>query len=186
VEYEWDEAKRLSNLAKHGVDFTSMATFGWESAARFPDSRKPYGEERWLALGMIGTRLHAVTFTSRSSRVRIIRLRKANNKEIADMGTKPRLARNSPEEEAAIRRGIDADPDTWELTEGDWAHMRPVREAQPELVAEYRRTRGQQKRPTKVLVSLRLERDIVERLRASGPGWQGRANDMLRKAVMGA
>ena len=46
------------------------------------------------------------------------------------------------------------------------------------------RTRGKQKRPTKVLVSLRLERDVVERLRASGPGWQSRANDMLRKAVM--
>ena len=46
------------------------------------------------------------------------------------------------------------------------------------------RTRGKQKRPTKVLVSLRLERDVVERLRASGPGWQSRVNDMLRKAVM--
>jgi uncharacterized protein (DUF4415 family) len=46
------------------------------------------------------------------------------------------------------------------------------------------RTRGKQKRPTKVLVSLRLERDVVERLRAFGPGWQSRANDMLRKAVM--
>lgn len=102
------------------------------------------------------------------------------------MNTNKRLERNTPEEEVAIQKGIDADPDTWELTEEDWARMRPVREAQPELVAEYRRTRGQQKRPTKVLVSLRLERDVVERLRASGPGWQSRANDMLRKAVLGA
>jgi uncharacterized protein (DUF4415 family) len=46
--------------------------------------------------------------------------------------------------------------------------------------------RGAQKAPTKVLVSLRLERDVVARLRASGRGWQSRANDMLRKAVLGS
>ncbi len=45
--------------------------------------------------------------------------------------------------------------------------------------------RGAQKQPTKVLVSLRLERDVVERLRASGRGWQSRVNEMLRKAVLG-
>ena len=89
------------------------------------------------------------------------------------------------EEEEAIQKGIEADPDTWEVTEEDWARMRPAREVEPEIVAEYLRTRGKQKAPTKVLVSLRLERDVVDRLRASGPGWQSRANDMLRKAVMG-
>ena len=102
------------------------------------------------------------------------------------MTTYKRPERNTPEEEVAIRSAIDADPDTWELPEEDWARMRPVREAHPELVGEYRRTRGRQKSPTKLLVSLRLERDVVERLRASGPGWQSRANDMLRKAVLGA
>jgi uncharacterized protein (DUF4415 family) len=56
----------------------------------------------------------------------------------------------------------------------------------PDLVADaLKRRRGAQKRPTKVLVSLRLEREVVERLRASGPGWQSRVNDMLRKAVLG-
>lgn len=96
-----------------------------------------------------------------------------------------RLVRPTPEEDAEIQRGIDADPDTWEVTEADLPHFRPAAEVQPERVAEYLRTRGKQKRPTKVLVSLRLERDVVERLRASGPGWQSRANDMLRKAVLG-
>lgn len=35
----------------------------------------------------------------------------------------------------------------------------------------------------KKLVSLRLDAEVVERLRASGPRWQSRANKMLRKAV---
>jgi uncharacterized protein (DUF4415 family) len=65
--------------------------------------------------------------------------------------------------------------------------MRPVSEVHPDIVADYlRRKRGAQKTPTKVLVSLRLEREVVERLRASGRGWQSRANNMLRKAVLGS
>jgi len=99
---------------------------------------------------------------------------------------KQRLRRNTPEEEAAIQRGIEPDPDNPAWTAEDFARARPAREVHPEFVAEYLRTRGKQKAPTKVLVSLRLERDVVERLRASGPGWQSRANDMLRKAVIGA
>jgi uncharacterized protein (DUF4415 family) len=36
---------------------------------------------------------------------------------------------------------------------------------------------------TKAHVSLRLDRDVLDRWRASGPGWQARINDVLRKAV---
>ena len=96
-----------------------------------------------------------------------------------------RLVRPTPEEDAEIQRGIEADSDTWEVTAKDWARARPMREADPGIVADYvHRKRGRQKAPTKVLVSLRLEREVVERLRATGRGWQTRANDMLRNAVL--
>ena len=36
-------------------------------------------------------------------------------------------------EEAAIPARIAADPDTWELTEDDFARMRPALEVDPEL-----------------------------------------------------
>lgn len=36
---------------------------------------------------------------------------------------------------------------------------------------------------TKELVSLRIDRDVLFRLRAGGRGWQTRANDILRQAV---
>ncbi|MGD0799583.1 MAG: BrnA antitoxin family protein [Acidobacteriaceae bacterium] len=43
--------------------------------------------------------------------------------------------------------------------------------------------RGPQKAPTKVLVSMRLSRDVVEGLRATGEGWQVRADEALRAWV---
>jgi uncharacterized protein (DUF4415 family) len=100
---------------------------------------------------------------------------------------KKRLRQNAPGEEEAINRGIADDPDNPAWTKEDFALARPARDVVPDIVADYlRRTRGKQKRATKVLVSLRLEREVVERLRASGRGWQSRANDMLRKAVLGS
>lgn len=86
-------------------------------------------------------------------------------------------------EDAAIQRGIDADPDTVEITEEMMARMRPASQAKPEIVAAYRRTRGPQKAPTKQLVSLRLDQEVLERFRARGPGWQGLINEALRKVV---
>jgi len=32
-------------------------------------------------------------------------------------------------------------------------------------------------------VTLRLDGDLIDRLRATGPGWQSKINDILRKAV---
>jgi uncharacterized protein (DUF4415 family) len=75
----------------------------------------------------------------------------------------------TPEEERQIDAGIAADPDS------------------PELNADFfgraKRGRGPQKTPTKRLVSLRLDPEVVERFRATGPGWQRRMNEALRKAV---
>jgi uncharacterized protein (DUF4415 family) len=103
------------------------------------------------------------------------------------MGMKRRMRRNTPEEGAAVQRGIAEEPANPERTDEDLARTRPARETHPELVEDrLRRKRGKQKAPTKVLVSLRLERDVVERLRASGRGWQSRANEMLRKTVLGS
>jgi uncharacterized protein (DUF4415 family) len=69
------------------------------------------------------------------------------------------------------------------LTDEQLARMRPAAEVVPELVAAYRRFRGAQKRPTKRLISLRLDPDVIEHFRARGPGWQARINATLRKAV---
>ena len=91
------------------------------------------------------------------------------------------------EEEAAIQRGIALDPDSPELDEDFFANARPAREVMPpELYAELTaspRRRGPGKKPAKAQVTLRLDQDVIEGLRASGQGWQVRANEALRRLV---
>jgi len=81
IDYVWDEKKRLSNLAVHGVDFADAVRFEWDTARVERDERYDYGETRFIALGRIGPRLHVLVFTPRAGQVRIISLRKANDRE---------------------------------------------------------------------------------------------------------
>ncbi len=81
MEYEWDESKCLANIAKHGVDFITAEEFDWSTAIEVYDNRMDYGEERWIALGFIGSRLHILVYTTRIDAIRIISLRKANKRE---------------------------------------------------------------------------------------------------------
>jgi uncharacterized protein (DUF4415 family) len=84
--------------------------------------------------------------------------------------------------EAHIQAGIAADPDNPEWTVQDFKRAKPFAVAFPAL-AKSRRGRGPQKRPTKVAVSLRLTREVVERFKADGPGWQSRMDEALKKAA---
>ena len=79
MDYEWDEAKRLYNLEKHGADFWSIYSFDWNNAVAEASPR--FGEMRWMAIGFIGDRLHCVIYTDREERRRIISLHKANARD---------------------------------------------------------------------------------------------------------
>ncbi len=82
------------------------------------------------------------------------------------------------------KRASDPDIENPEWTEEDFRRARPALEVLPAAVvkamAAHRRARGPQKAPTKQLVSLRLDKDVVAAFRASGAGWQARANEALR------
>ena len=80
----------------------------------------------------------------------------------------------------------DADGEVRELTAEDYRRMRPLSDF-PDLEAlvRGRGERGPQKAPTKQQVTLRLDRDVLERFRSTGPGWQRRINDVLREAKAG-
>jgi uncharacterized protein (DUF4415 family) len=76
------------------------------------------------------------------------------------------------------------DDDNPEWTEEDFAKARPPEEVlPPELLAQFKKTRGPQKIPTKIPVSLRLSADVLNHFKGSGPGWQSRIDDALRKVA---
>jgi len=57
------------------------------------------------------------------------------------------------------------------------------KEPQSQQTAAIPRRRGKQRDPTKIMVSLRIDRDVVEALRATGKGWHSRINEALRKLM---
>jgi uncharacterized DUF497 family protein len=81
MRYEWDEGKRSANFAQHGTNFSEAEQFDWTTAVEARDTRFDYGEERWIALGMIGNRLHVLIYTIRHGNIRLISLRRANLRE---------------------------------------------------------------------------------------------------------
>jgi uncharacterized protein (DUF4415 family) len=91
----------------------------------------------------------------------------------------------SDREEAEIQRMIAADPDNPEITDKQIAQAKPFGEVFPHLSDLIRRGRGRPtvERPRKQ-VSLRLDPDVLEKFKATGKGWQGRINDVLKQAKL--
>ena len=82
VRFEWDEAKRKANIAKHGIDFRDVPEMFTSLMLIGADVRKDYGETRKVGFGFIRGRLMAVAFTERGpNSIRIISARKANQRE---------------------------------------------------------------------------------------------------------
>jgi uncharacterized protein (DUF4415 family) len=70
------------------------------------------------------------------------------------------------EEDARIRAGIAADPDSHEVSDAEFALMR--RPGRPTGSG------------TKTQITLRIDTAIIEKFKATGEGWQTRINDVLR------
>jgi uncharacterized protein (DUF4415 family) len=76
-------------------------------------------------------------------------------------------------------------PDDPPALTADWlARARPAREVVPTVVRALKagkRGRGPQRTPTKVLVSIRLDREALETLKRTGKGWQTRLADKIAR-----
>jgi uncharacterized DUF497 family protein len=72
MDFEWDEAKRLSNIEERGVDFRDAALIFEGIVIAREDKREDYGEQRFRALGRVDDEYYVVAYTWRGSAVRII------------------------------------------------------------------------------------------------------------------
>ncbi len=82
------------------------------------------------------------------------------------MSSKRKLIMPTPAEDAAINAGIEADPDTYELSNAEFKQLKRVgrpRSASP-----------------KIALTVRYDADIIEAFKAGGDGWQTRMNHALR------
>ena len=76
--FEWDEAKNLLNIAKHGVSFEQARLIFDDYTVDRIDDRFFYDEIRIFSLGKIGNAtVLAVTHTDREGQCRIISARPA-------------------------------------------------------------------------------------------------------------
>ena len=78
---EFDPEKSAKNERERGLRFDMAAELDWDSAHTFPDRRRDYGEERFIALAPMQGRLFVVCYVVRGEVFRIISFRKANKRE---------------------------------------------------------------------------------------------------------
>jgi uncharacterized DUF497 family protein len=80
--FEWDPKKDRGNFQKHGITFSEASLIFSGIVFTVKDTRKDYGELRFISIGSIaGVVVIVVAHTSRYGVTRIISARKAKEKE---------------------------------------------------------------------------------------------------------
>ena len=78
----FDPGKNERNIRDRNLPFELAAEFEFDTAHIHADSRHEYGETRHVALGSLHGRLHVLCFTETPDGIRVISLRKANEREV--------------------------------------------------------------------------------------------------------
>ena len=81
--FDWDPAKALANLKKHGVSFEeAVSVFADPLSLNMPDPLHSEDEQRFLVLGVsTQNRILVVAYAERGDRTRIISARTATRRE---------------------------------------------------------------------------------------------------------
>ncbi|MBF2057937.1 MAG: BrnT family toxin [Cyanobacterium sp. T60_A2020_053] len=81
MKFEWDENKRQTNISKHGIDFIDAQKIFDYDTVTIEDDRFNYGEQRFIAIGLLNGKTIVVVYTEISNKIRIISARKATKNE---------------------------------------------------------------------------------------------------------
>jgi uncharacterized protein len=81
MDFDWDTAKELANLKKHGLDFRMAAKVFLDPHVIEFDDLWTEEELRFNAIGLVDGRMLFVTYTMRGAVVRIISARGAEPNE---------------------------------------------------------------------------------------------------------
>lgn len=83
------------------------------------------------------------------------------------------------------KKPVVFDEDNPEWTKQDFARARPISDF-PELAAAFPQGAKRRGRPAgsdKAQIAIRIDKDVLAKFKAGGPGWQSRINEALRRAV---
>jgi uncharacterized DUF497 family protein len=80
MDFEWDEAKRLSNLEKHQIDFLDMRLLFDGRLVRTVASHRE-AENRYQSTGVVNERFVTVIWVWRVEKIRIISARRSRDGE---------------------------------------------------------------------------------------------------------
>ena len=81
VKIEFDPVKNEKNIRERQLSFERAAEVDFNTALVLRDTRKAYGETRYIALCYLDRRLHVLCFTETETGIRVISFRKANARE---------------------------------------------------------------------------------------------------------
>ena len=82
MEFDYNPAKSMTNLVKHGINFKDAQQV-WEDSGLQVIKARTGGEPRWIAIGRINEKHWSGVFTPRGEVIRIISVRRSRPKEIA-------------------------------------------------------------------------------------------------------
>jgi uncharacterized DUF497 family protein len=82
LSFEWDLAKNALNVRKHRLSFADAVRIFDGPLVTFPDEREDYGEDRWVAMGLLDPDVVVIVYVEPDENiVRVISARKANRRE---------------------------------------------------------------------------------------------------------
>ena len=80
--FEYDENKSQSNLAKHGIDFVEAQKL-WNDSNLLEIPSKTQDETRFVVIGKIDSKYWSGVITYRDQNIRIISVRRSRIQEVA-------------------------------------------------------------------------------------------------------
>jgi uncharacterized DUF497 family protein len=83
LDISFDPAKRAETLARRGLDFSDAATVFGGRTVTVQDTRRDYGEDRFITAGHFGGRCVVLVWTPRHGTRRVISMRYAHADEEA-------------------------------------------------------------------------------------------------------
>jgi uncharacterized protein len=88
VEISFDPAKREATLRERGLDFADAEALFAPPSVTVEDDRFDYGEPRFITYGMLRGRLAMIAWTPSDDGIRVISMRKCNEREQARLATR--------------------------------------------------------------------------------------------------